>query len=91
MEKDQRTDGWLSNSCKVLNQINGAQYGCKSISDSIFLHCNAENPIEFLRVLKNIYISFVENKTLIRGGVAYNKHFENPNITYSLALSEAYT
>lgn len=80
----------LQSAFLVFNEVNGAHFHHKSISDSIFLHCNAENPIEFFKLLKKIFVSFVQNGILIRGGVSYNRHFENQNITYSLALTEAY-
>jgi hypothetical protein len=75
---------------QVFNDVNGAQFQHKSISDSIFLHCNSEDPIEFFKLIKKIFVSFVKNGILIRGGVSYNRHFENQTITYSLALTEAY-
>lgn len=80
----------LQSAFAVFDEVNGAQFQHKSISDSIFLHCNTENPIDFFKLLKKIFVSFIENEILIRGGVSYNRHFENRNITYSLALTEAY-
>lgn len=80
----------LQSAFQVFNEVNGAQFPHKSISDSIFLHCNSEDPIEFFKLLKKIFVSFIQNGILIRGGVSYNRHFENQNITYSLALTEAY-
>lgn len=80
----------LQSAFEVFNEVNGAHFHHKSISDSIFLHCNSENPIDFFKLLKKIFISFLQNGILIRGGVSYNRHFENQNITYSLALTEAY-
>ncbi|WP_415915427.1 hypothetical protein [Pseudomonas amygdali] len=35
-------------------------------------------------------LEFLENGLLIRGGIAYNKHFESTHITYSHALTDAY-
>lgn len=80
----------LQSAFQVFNEVNGAQFPHKSISDSIFLHCNSEDPIEFFGLLKKIFVSFIKNGILIRGGVSYNRHFENQTITYSLALTEAY-
>ncbi|WP_131800990.1 hypothetical protein [Methylobacillus sp. MM3] len=80
----------LQSAFQVFNDVNGANYGHKSISDSIFLHCNAEDPNDFFKLLKKIFVSFVEKEILIRGGVSYNRHFENQQITYSLALTDAY-
>lgn len=58
----------LQHAFQVFNDVNGAQYRHKSISDSIFLHCNSEDPIEFFKLLKKIFVSFAENGVLIRGG-----------------------
>lgn len=80
----------LQDAFQVFNEINAAHFHHKSISDSIFLNCTAENPIDFLKLLKKIFVSFAHKGILIRGGVSYNRHFENQNITYSLALTEAY-
>lgn len=80
----------LQDAFQVFNDINAAQFHHKSISDSIFLSCTAEDPTDFLMLLKKIFVSFAHKGILIRGGVSYNRHFENQNITYSLALTEAY-
>lgn len=80
----------LQSAFQVFNEVNGAQFPHKSISDSIFLHSNSEDPLEFFKLLKKIFVSFIQKGILIRGGVSYNRHFENSNITYSLALTEAY-
>lgn len=80
----------LQSAFEVFNEVNGAQFPHKSVSDSIFLHSNAEDPIEFFELLKKIFVSFIQKGILIRGGISYNRHFENHNITYSLALTEAY-
>lgn len=95
LEKDIATNSLdfkdrLRSAFSVFDEVNGAQFHHKSISDSIFLHCSAENPIDFFKLLKNIFVSFIDNGILIRGGVSYNRHFESGNITYSLALTEAY-
>jgi hypothetical protein len=80
----------LQSAFQIFNEINGSQFHYQSISDSIFIHSNSEDPTEFLYLLKKIFVSFVTNGLLIRGGVSYNRHFENPTITYSLALTDAY-
>lgn len=61
----------------------------KSISDSIFMS-SPNSIIDFLKTAKNVYLRFLENGLLIRGGIAYNKHYETQHITYSHALSDAY-
>ena len=54
------------------------------------MHCTSEDPISFFKLLKKIFVSFIQNGILIRGEVSYNKHFENQTITYSFSLTEAY-
>lgn len=79
----------LLNAFAVFRDINQAEIHYKSISDSIFIY--SPNNIELLLdALKKIYVAFLKNQLLVRGGVSYNRHFENGTITYSLALTEAY-
>lgn len=61
----------------------------KSISDSIFMS-SSNNPVDFLLATKKIFLSFLDNGLFVRGGIAYNKHFETNHITYSHALTDAY-
>ena len=79
----------LTSAYRIFDQINIANLHHKSISDSIFIS-SSNNVVEFLKAIKNVYISFLENGLLIRGGIAYNQHFETAHITYSHALSDAY-
>jgi hypothetical protein len=75
-----------------ISDINESDVSIKAISDSIFLTLNNETLgfSYFANVLKKLQISFIKNGLLLRGGVAYNKHFENGKVTYSPALVEAY-
>jgi len=79
----------LITSYRVFEQIELGTLHHKSISDSIFMSCPT-NVVEFLKATKDVYLRFLQNGLLIRGGIAYNKHFENPHITYSHALTDAY-
>lgn len=76
-------------SYRVFENIDLATLRHKSISDSIFMS-SANNVSDFLDATKNVFLSFLENGLLIRGGIAYNKHFETQHITYSHALTDAY-
>lgn len=80
----------LESAFSVFHSINAVELQHKSVSDSIFLYSSNENPKGFLENIKKIYTSFIDNGLLLRGGVSYNRHFENSSITYSLALTEAY-
>lgn len=79
----------LMTSYRVFEQMEVGAVQHKSISDSIFMSASS-NIVNFLKSAKDVYLRFLENGLLIRGGIAYNKHFENGHITYSLALTEAY-
>lgn len=77
----------------VVGNIDRGQFGVRSISDSIFILANNDRPQNFLQLLtllKTISVAFIEKGLLIRGGVAFERHYENDRITYSVALAEAY-
>lgn len=79
----------LINSYRAFENVELGVLHHKSISDSIFMS-SPTNIIDFLKTAKKVYLKFLENGLLIRGGVAYNKHYETQHITYSHALSDAY-
>jgi hypothetical protein len=79
----------LITSYRAFEQIDLATLNHKSISDSIFMS-SATDIVGFLKATKDVYLRFLENGLLIRGGIAYNKHFQNQHITYSHALTDAY-
>lgn len=79
----------LITSYRVFEQIELGTLHHKSISDSIFMS-SPNNIVDFLDAVKKVYLGFLDNGLLIRGGIAYNKHFENVHITYSHALTDAY-
>lgn len=76
-------------SFRVFEEVGQGNIHYKSISDSIFVS-SPNSVVEFLATIKKVYISFLRNGLLLRGGIAYERHFENNSITYSLALTEAY-
>lgn len=76
-------------SYRAFETIDIATLSHKSISDSIFMS-SANDAYDFLATTKRVFLSFLENGLFVRGGVAYNKHFENQHITYSHALTDAY-
>lgn len=81
----------LDTSFQALEKLNAAEYRYKSISDSIMLSCDqSKNFIEFLLVIQNLYIEFLKNGLFLRGGISFDKHFENSTILYSMALTKAY-
>ncbi|WP_223630884.1 hypothetical protein [Pseudomonas atacamensis] len=79
----------LITSYRVFEQMEVGAVQHKSISDSIFMS-SSNNIVQFLTAAKDVYLRFLQNGLLIRGGIAYNKHYETSHITYSLALTEAY-
>ncbi|WP_458735633.1 hypothetical protein [Zobellella taiwanensis] len=78
-------------SLSVFDSVNTAIFGIQAISDTIIITCNNHNRfVEFLTILKNVFISFMERGLYVRGGVAYSKHFHSGRITYSHAVARAY-
>ena len=81
----------LLNAFHVFDGINNTVYQYKAVSDSIFLKCtNRESFIDFLYLLKEIYVAFIKEGLFLRGGLSYGKHFENDRITYSHVLTKAH-
>lgn len=78
-------------SFQALETLNIAEFRYKSISDSIMLSCDqSKNFLEFLSVIKKLYFEFLKNGLFLRGGISFDKHFENSTILYSMALTKAY-
>ncbi|MEN8134545.1 MAG: hypothetical protein ABFS18_03280 [Thermodesulfobacteriota bacterium] len=81
----------LQGALSIFDEINGAVFGVQAISDTIIMTCNNhDNFIEFLGVLKSVFIAFLDKGLFIRGGVAYSRHFENGRLTYSHAVARAH-
>lgn len=81
----------LESALQVLNTVNEAIFGVQAISDTIILTCRSHDKfIEFLKLIKKIFISFLERGSYIRGGIAYSRHFQSNRITYSHAIAKAY-
>lgn len=81
----------LQGALSIFDEINGAVFGVQAISDTIIITCNShDNFIEFLGVLKSVFIAFLDKGLFIRGGVAYSRHFENGRLTYSHAVARAH-
>lgn len=81
----------MTSAFRTFEKINTSRHHYKAISDSIFLSCTDRSAAkEFLCVVRDIYIAFLYEGLMIRGGVSYGQHFENQSITYSPALTKAY-
>tara|TARA_R100000656_G_scaffold92110_1_gene66838 strand:+ start:98 stop:772 length:675 start_codon:yes stop_codon:yes gene_type:complete len=81
----------LIQSLSIFDSVNAAIFSVQAISDTIIITCNSHDKfIDFLRILKNVFISFMKRGLFIRGGVAYSKHFHSGRITYSHAVARAY-
>lgn len=96
LEQDQKNGEFtfkddLQGALGIFDKINSAVFGVQAISDTIILTCNNHaNLIEFLCVLKSVFIAFLQKGLFIRGGVAYSRHFENGRLTYSHAIARAH-
>ncbi|TKB44705.1 hypothetical protein [Thalassotalea mangrovi] len=81
----------LEQSLKVFNSVNTAIFSVQAISDTIIITCNTHDKfIDFLNIIRSVFISFLERGLFIRGGIAYSKHFQSGRITYSHAVAKAY-
>jgi hypothetical protein len=76
---------------RAFDDVNTARYAYRAISDSIFISCGERNAAEeFLYLLRKVFICFLAEGLLIRGGASYGAHFQNQTITYSPVLTKAY-
>lgn len=81
----------MTRAFRTFEAINTSRHHYKAISDSIFISCTDQSAAkEFLCIVRDIYIAFLSEGLLIRGGVSYGQHFENQSTTYSPALTKAY-
>jgi hypothetical protein len=81
----------LIRSLSTLSRVNETIFGYQAISDTIILTCHDINHFkEYLKLVKRLYIGFLSQKLLVRGGISYNQHFKSSTVTYSFALSSAY-
>lgn len=82
----------LTSAFGSLGHVNEADVSIQAISDSIFLTLNTESLgfKYFVGVIRDLQIAFLKSGLLLRGGIAFNKHFQNGKVTYSPALVDAY-
>ncbi|WAW09438.1 hypothetical protein NB640_09300 [Oxalobacter vibrioformis] len=81
----------LQKALSFLSSVNTAVFNYQAISDTIILTCNTHNNfLKFLEILKDTFIAFLERDLYIRGGLAYARHFQNGNLTYSHAVTLAH-
>jgi len=75
----------------VLAQVNEGEYPYQAISDTIIITCaDRSSFVEFCRVIKTVYIAFLKQGLLVRGGISYAQHFKSGFITYSHAVAASY-
>lgn len=81
----------LEGALSIFDSVNSAIFGVQAISDTIIMTCSShENFEEFLKILKTVYIAFLNRGLYVRGGVAYSRHYQSGRLTYSHALAKAY-
>jgi hypothetical protein len=77
---------------RAFEKVNHSRYQYSAISDSIFISCSDRSAAnEFLCVVRDVYVSFLVEGLLIRGGVSFGQHFATQFITYSPVLTKAYS
>lgn len=81
----------LEGALSIFDSVNSDIFGVQAISDTIIMTCSThENFEEFLKILKAVYIAFLNRGLYVRGGVAYSRHYQSGRLTYSHALAKAY-
>jgi len=81
----------MTRAFRTFENVNHSVHHYKAISDSIFITCTERAAAkEFLCVVRDVYVSFLVEGLLIRGGVSFGQHFETQSITYSPVLTKAY-
>lgn len=81
----------LEGALRCLDSVNSAVFSVQAISDTIIITCPSHDRfIEFIQVLKNVFLEFLKRGLYVRGGVAYSKHFQSNRLTYSHAIARAY-
>ncbi|WP_421569972.1 hypothetical protein [Stenotrophomonas sp. PD6] len=76
---------------RCLDSVNSAVFNVQAISDTIVITCTSHGLlVEFLGVLKEVFLGFLQRGLYVRGGVAYSKHFHSNRLTYSHAIARAY-
>ncbi|HNB24004.1 MAG TPA: hypothetical protein PKZ32_16420 [Candidatus Melainabacteria bacterium] len=82
----------MTRAFRTFESVNQSRYAYRAISDSIFISCS-ERPAagELLCLLREVYVSFLTEGLLIRGGVSFGQHFQNQSITYSPVLTKAHS
>jgi hypothetical protein len=81
----------LTAALSVLNDLNEDDIRRVAISDTVIL--STSNPVGLSVLLDacvRLFVSFMAQGLLLRGGVAYSQHFQNGSVTYSHALTLAH-
>ncbi|TWT89087.1 hypothetical protein Mal64_25790 [Pseudobythopirellula maris] len=69
----------------------GKDYSVQAISDTVIITRAEHNTgHEFIELVRKTIVAFLKEGVLVRGGITYNNHYKNGNVTYSPALTRAY-
>jgi hypothetical protein len=81
----------LSSALKVFDGVNDAVFRVQAISDTIIITCLGHQHFpQFMSLLRDVFLAFLEQQLFVRGAVAYSRHFQSSHLTYSHALARAY-
>lgn len=81
----------LSAALRIFESVNEAVFGVQAISDTIIITCSDHGHFpQFLELLRSVFIAFLRQGLLVRGGIAYSRHFQSNHLTYSHAVARAY-
>lgn len=96
LENDKKTGQFklkddLEGALSVFDVVKPERFSVQAISDTIILPCDKHSDfLEFLSLLKRVFLAFLSKGLFIRGGIAYSKHFHAGKLTYSHAVARAY-
>jgi hypothetical protein len=83
--------GKLSAALRIFESVNEAVFQVQAISDTIIVTCRDHGHFpEFLNLLRSVFVAFLQQGLLVRGGIAYSQHFQSNHLTYSHAVWRAY-
>lgn len=81
----------LSDALRIFESVNEAVFRSQAISDTIIITCGDHSHFpEFLELLRSVFVAFLRQGLLVRGGIAYSRHFQSNHLTYSHAVAKAY-
>lgn len=81
----------LGAALQILESIDEGVFHVQAISDTIIVTCSDhQHFVEFLILLRKVFLAFLGQGLYVRGGIAYSRHYQKKHLTYSHAVAKAY-